>query len=75
MRIVNCKKCGKDYKIGYTGTVKGCDKCLKIQRDTLGTVWHPGEKEHIYLDMKTGKAFSMTRKEAFKYPRTGKVKK
>jgi hypothetical protein len=34
-----CQHCENNYVIGRTGTVEGCDKCLKISRNKLdGTI-------------------------------------
>jgi hypothetical protein len=44
-----CKRCGKQFELGYTGIDTGlCDKCAKISRTKNGGVaiggWYPWEK-------------------------------
>ena len=44
MNKSTCNICGKSYRMGYTGTVDGCDKCLGNVRDKDGYVYGPNEK-------------------------------
>ena len=49
-----CPHCKKTYRIGWTGTVDGCDQCLGIVRDEDGYVFEPGEKFITLEDVDTG---------------------
>lgn len=31
-----CRYCGKPYRMGYTGTVDGCDECLRFLQNPAG---------------------------------------
>jgi hypothetical protein len=60
-----CKRCGKQYKLGYNGTKWGCDTCLGVKRDNFGRVWFPTENEATFYDIGTGKVHTISRKKAF----------
>ena len=36
--IYVCPHCERKYELGKTGTVEGCDECLKIIRDSDGMI-------------------------------------
>jgi len=59
-----CPNCHQGYVMGWNGTSDGCDKCLGIVRDSNGHTWKPGEKEHIYEEVTTGRTFRVTRRSA-----------
>jgi hypothetical protein len=65
MKKATCPTCKKEYSMGYDGTVDGCDKCQGIIRDGNDYAWKPGENEHNYKDVATGRVYTVTRKEAF----------
>lgn len=33
--VAVCQNCEHQYTLGITGTVEGCDKCLRIERNPL----------------------------------------
>ena len=39
--IRKCPQCGREYFMGKTGVVTGCDVCLKITRASNGFVIEP----------------------------------
>lgn len=49
-----CELCNKPYRMGYTGTVNGCDICLNIVRDKDGYFYELGESEIVLRDVETG---------------------
>lgn len=64
MKKVKCKKCGKKFLMGKTGTVDGCDECTGVERDKFGCHWMPGEHEKTYLPNNGAPAFKVKREEA-----------
>lgn len=50
-----CPNCRKHYRMGYNGTVDGCDKCMGVVRDGDGYVYGRGETEITLMDVGTGK--------------------
>jgi len=64
-----CSKCGKSIRIGYDAiwTPDGnvCDSCASVSRDVNGYAWHPREKKHTYVDVRTGELEVVTRAQAF----------
>ncbi len=50
-----CPKCERGYRMGHTGTVDGCDKCLGNVRDADGYVYGPDEKFITLKSVRTGK--------------------
>jgi hypothetical protein len=63
--IMKCKKCGSHYKLGWTGTKDGCDKCAGVDRDINGEVWYRGEKTQERMDVETEEAFTLYRESVF----------
>lgn len=61
---MKCPKCGRKYKLGYDGIDRGCDDCLGVCRGPHG-FWLPDEKEATYLNVITGKEFTVTREKEF----------
>jgi len=59
-----CPLCNNPYRLGYTGTVRGCDSCLGVTRDAEGYAWEPAETCHIYEDVATGKLTAVQRGDA-----------
>jgi hypothetical protein len=49
-----CPMCQKKYKMGYSGTVDGCDRCLGNVRDKDGYVYGPDEEYITLEDIITG---------------------
>lgn len=49
-----CPMCGSDYRMGYTGTVNGCDGCQGIVRDADGYFYEPDEDEIVLMDVESG---------------------
>jgi predicted nucleic acid-binding Zn-ribbon protein len=49
-----CNKCGKQFKMGYNGTINGCDECCNIQRIDLpnqpGTAYSLNEPYAMFVD-------------------------
>ena len=45
IKIKTCKKCGKNYKLGYNGVDGGCDTCVGVRRDNDGMITFDGEVE------------------------------
>jgi hypothetical protein len=60
-----CKRCGKQYKLGYNGSIHGCDECLGVQRDINGEMWYPTETEQMRMDIETGEISTIQRSEVF----------
>jgi len=56
-----CPKCKRGYRMGYTGTVDGCDRCLGVVRDANGYVYHRNEKTITLQDVNTGKVTTRNR--------------
>lgn len=50
-----CPSCKRYYRLGYNGTVDGCDKCMGVSRDGDGYVYGRGETEITLMDVGTGK--------------------
>ena len=59
-----CKICKQGFVMGWNGTVDGCDKCTKTVRDSEGIAWAPGEKSQTFLDVSTGRIFTVSRRKA-----------
>lgn len=59
-----CPTCKNGYVMGRNGTVDGCDKCLGIVRDSNSHAWHPGETQHAYEEVGTGRRFVVSRRKA-----------
>lgn len=49
-----CPICIQGYRMGYTGTIDGCDKCLGNVRDDDGYFYGPDENEITLADVQTG---------------------
>lgn len=49
-----CQICNQGYRMGRTGTVDGCDKCLSNVRDADGYVYGPDEEYITLEDIFTG---------------------
>jgi len=64
-----CPKGGGNFRMGYDGTVDGCDKCLSVKRDKNGYAWGKRERVHTYTPVETADDKStwvkVTRAEAF----------
>ena len=65
-----CPKCGQNFRMGYDGTVDGCDKCTGVERDKDGYVWGKDEQVQTRVPIATANKmstwFKVTRAEAFK---------
>lgn len=64
--FARCQSCGRIFRMGYNGTVDGCDSCMGVERDRNGYAWGPGETEQTYEEVETGKTFTVKREDAFK---------
>jgi len=70
---VTCKikgpNCLGTFKMGYDGTINGCDNCTGVRRDKNGYAWHPGEMSQTYRPVGApddgSQDFTVTRKQAF----------
>jgi hypothetical protein len=60
-----CPHCNKKFRMGYNGTVDGCDACTGVERDVNGDEWRKGEKRQTRLDIATKKTFYLFRKDVF----------
>lgn len=49
-----CLLCKNEYSMGYSGTVDGCDICLKIIRDKDGYFYEPDELFIQLVNIDTG---------------------
>ena len=63
-----CPKCGKGFRMGYNGTVDGCDVCTGTKRDRNGYAWSSRERVHVYQDVETGEISKVKRVDAFGKP-------
>lgn len=61
--------CLGTFRMGYDGTVDGCDPCTGIQRDKNGYAWDAGETEQTYRPNGApddgSQDFTVTRRQAF----------
>jgi hypothetical protein len=49
-----CEICGNGFRMGWNGTVDGCDACLNNVRDADGYVYGPDEEFITLEDIETG---------------------
>lgn len=45
MIVEICKICGKEFNLGFDGTVDGCDSCTGVKRDKNGYAYDADEVE------------------------------